>query len=307
VDRLLERSRPLYGQLVLAALLLSALSTSVYFVTHHGGIHPHGDRGGPVSVLSWLLPDALLLGRRSLQACAGLLVVGVGLWGAGRWVPWSGWLTAISFNGVVALYLESSSQVTHVAHLTGQMLLVYALWYQVCAADIRSARREGRFWSTALYPRWVYSLGVLVVGLFYGLSGVSKLLESGVDWANGTSLQLWASLWGNPDSWWTQLILRNRRFAALLQATALVGETAALPAIVWPRLRPLVGTLLIGFHIGQIAVFGWGFHANMAIIALVFLPFHAWLSRPPRERLPRVCPGHPPEPLAAPACLPPGR
>jgi hypothetical protein len=34
--------------------------------------------------------------------------------------------------------------------------------------------------------------------------------------------------------------------------------------------------LLIAFHIGQIAVFGWYFHANMVLITLCFLPVDRW-------------------------------
>jgi hypothetical protein len=49
-------------------------------------------------------------------------------------------------------------------------------------------------------------------------------------------------------------------------------------AIVSRTLRPWIGLLLIGFHIGQIAVFGWGFHANVALLALVLLPADEWLD-----------------------------
>ena len=100
-------------------------------------------------------------------ACAGSL-------------PWSGWLTALSFNAVVALYLENSSQETHVAHVAGGFLLIYALWYHFYRREIREADREGRFWRTALYPRWVYSLSVFYLGLFYGMSGFNKIAVSGV-------------------------------------------------------------------------------------------------------------------------------
>ena len=41
----------------------------------------------------------------------------------------------------------------------------------------------------------------------------------------------------------------------------------------------MVGLLLIGFHIGQICVFGWGFHTNMLMLALVFLPVYQWTPR----------------------------
>jgi hypothetical protein len=276
--RLGQRSRPHYGQLTLCALLLCALALAGYFVTHHGGGHPRGERAGPATVLSWL-PDAVLLEAGTSWACGGLFVVGAGLWLAGRGLPVSSWLAALAFTALAALHLESSSQATHVAHLTNALLLLYALWYHVEGAAIRAACRAGRFWATPLYPRWAYALSVLAVGLFYGPSGLSKLFQSGPGWANGTSLQLWATLWGDPDSPATRLILADRRVAAALQAVTLLAETGALLAVVWPRARVLVGLALLAFHAGQIAVFGWGFHANMVILALVLLPAPAWVGR----------------------------
>jgi hypothetical protein len=155
-------------------------------------------------------------------------------------------------------------------------LYIYALWYTFYADEIRAAGRERRFWTTALYPRWAYSLGVFYLGLFYGVSGVNKLATGGLGWANGTSLQLWAQLFGDKNSPFTQIILSSRATATALQWLALVGECGGLVAIVSARLRPWVGLLLIAFHVGQIAVFGWWFHANMVLIALTFLPVYDW-------------------------------
>src|SRR5262249_40477522 len=65
----------------------------------------------------------------------------------------------------------------------------------------------------------------------------------------------------------------------LMQAATLVGETGSFAAIVFPRLRPWVGLLLISFHLVTINVFGWGFHANVLILGLVFLPCYRWVPR----------------------------
>jgi hypothetical protein len=157
--------------------------------------------------------------------------------------------------------------------------LLYALWYHACRKEIAAALRERRFWRTPLYPRWVYSCSVFAVGSFYGTSGLMKWLTSGPGWANGVSMQLWTRLWGDPDSPWTRMVLDDRRFAAALQWGALVGETAGYLAIVSRRLRPWIGLLLIAFHAGQIAIFGWGFHANMLLLALVFLPVYDRMAR----------------------------
>jgi hypothetical protein len=299
LDSLGRRTRPYFGQLTLALLLFCAVPLVLYFEWHPEGIHPRGERTGPATVLS-CLPDAILLSHR-VRIGFGVLYALTGLLWLLRWgLPWSSWLCALSFLAVLCLYVENSSQVTHVAHLSAHLLLIQALWYQFYAWEIRQADARGRFWQTPLYPHWVHFLSVFAIGTFYGWSGLSKLLESGLGWANGLPLQLWANLWGEQQSLWTQLILADRRFAAILQATTLVGETAGFLAVVSRRARPWIGLLLIGFHIGQIAVFGWGFHANMLMLGLFFLPVEPLVNRwgERRETRKGIEPAAPVEPAA---------
>jgi hypothetical protein len=273
-----DRSRPHYGQLTLWSLLLCAAALCAYFQLYRPPVPAALPRTGPASVLSFL-PDALLLHDGLFRLCGLLFFLGAVPWAARVGVPWSGWLTALAFTAVVALYLERGTQATHVAHLTNQLLLLYALWYHLCAADIRRASARGRFWAEPLYPRWVGAAGVFLTGTFYGFSGLNKWLESGPSWPNGLSLQLWARLWGDPDSLWVRLLLSDRRLAAALQWVTLLAETGGFVAVVSRRLRPLIGLALIGFHAGAICVFGWGFHANLLLLALVFLPLDRWVPR----------------------------
>ena len=141
---------------------------------------------------SWAISScrAFAAGFLSLAACCG----------------WAGCASLVGLadepflHGVVALYVENVTQVTHVAHVTNMLLLLHALWYQCYHREIRAALLQRRFWTTRLYPQWVHALGVFYLGLFYGLSGLMKLLTSGPSWANGVSLQLWTNLWGDPDS-----------------------------------------------------------------------------------------------------------
>jgi hypothetical protein len=279
LDRFGARSLPHYGVLVLASLLICSVPLAAYFLLAWPGDRARGGRTGPATVISFL-PDQLLLDRRVQIACGVVFAVAACAWAAHRWLPWSAGLTALAFTAVVALYVENATQLTHVAHLTNAMLILYALWYFSCHGDISAALREHRFWRTPLYPRWMYSCSVFAVGFFYGVSGLMKWLTSGPDWANGTSLQIWAQVFPrDPTSAWTNLVVSNRALAQAMQWVALVGETAGFVAIVSRLLRPWIGLLLIGFHMGQIVLFGWGFHANMVIIALVFLPFYEWLPR----------------------------
>jgi hypothetical protein len=263
---------------VLWSLLGSGTALCAYFVFYRPLPGPLESHTGPATFLSWL-PIAVLRDRTWSYVAGSLFIVGALLWTVRRGLPWSPWLTVLGYNAAVALFLENATQATHVGHLTGSMLILYALWYQCYSREIVAADAVGRFWSTALYPRWVYRCSVFGLGLFYGLSGLSKWMQSGPSWASGLPLQLWAKLFGDPQSPFTQMILADRRMAALLSWMTLVGETAGLLAIVSRWARPWIGLLLIGFHLGQIGVFGWGFHANMLLLALVFLPVVDWLPR----------------------------
>jgi hypothetical protein len=273
-----ERSQPHFGQLTLWILLACSASLGGYFLTHRALPPQNAVRTGPATILSFL-PEWILWDQSVFAGCGVLFVVAGGLWAGRLLIPWSGWLTAGAFTAILALYHETASQATHVAHLANMLLFIHALWYHLCRGEIRTALAQDRFWNSPVYPRWVYALSVFYIGLFYGLSGLGKLLTSGLAWPNGVSLQLWASLWGDPDSFWTRLILSNRTFARGLQICTLVGETSGFLAIVSPRLRPLVGFALVGFHYGAICVFSWGFHANMVLVALFFLPFFTWIPR----------------------------
>lgn len=274
-----ELSRPYFGQLTLWVLLICAQPLCGYFLLHWSGpMSELGQRTGPASILSFL-PDSILLSRLSILLLGALFLFGALLWLAQVWIPWSGWLTSLSFTGAVALYMENATQATHVAHATNMMLLIHALWYHCYAPEIRMALAEGRFWTTPLYPRWVHAMGVFSLGMLYGLSGLMKILTSGVGWANGVPLQLWTYLWGDEASFFTPLILNHRWLAQGLQVVTLLGETGGFLAIVSRRCRPVIGLLLIGFHIGAISVFRWGFHANLSLLVLFFLPCDRWVPR----------------------------
>jgi hypothetical protein len=278
LDRLTDRTRPHFGLLALAVTLACAGALAGYFLTHQPHGLPAATRQRRVTILSGF-PDRLLLDPKLQLTCGAVFYPAAALWLAQRMIPWSATAATAAFTAVVALHVENATQLTHVAHLTNAVLIAHALWHVTCARELRAARAGGRTLAAFTYPRWTHALGVFAVGQFYGFSGWTKLLTSGPGWVNGVSMQLWVSLWGEPRSITSRLILANRSVAALLQALALGTECAALPTVFLPRLRPWVGLGLLGFHCGQISVFGWGFHANAVLIALFFLPCDRWVAR----------------------------
>lgn len=266
-----EKRTPGRAHLLHVVLLLAGLVFTAYFAVHSPATQAGALRMGPATVLSWL-PDALVLDPRLRYACFAVYVVAAGIWLAGRLVPWSGWLAAVAFTSAMALHHEAWDQTNHTTHLTAVLLITCALWYHFEASGIRRARAEQSFLSTPLYPRWAYELSILTVGLFYGWAGLSKLLDSGLGWPNGVSLQLWVREFGDPSSLFGAALLANRPLAVALQVTTLAVELAALLAIVIPRLRLLVGLGLTAFHAGVVLVFGWGFHANAVIVLILLIP-----------------------------------
>ena len=130
--------------------------------------------------------------------------------------------------------------------------------------DARSGRRRS-------CPRWVSLASIAYIGVFHTAAGLSKLSFSGSGWATGTSLQLWTYLWGYRWSPTTQLILASRTFTQVLQVLTLVVETAGVLAI-FPRLRVWIGLGLVGFYLGVLATFDYGFQFNALLTAALFLP-----------------------------------
>lgn len=270
---LFRRERPHYGQVSLWLILLACL----FLLGQTWCCSPLMPSGQAVTLLSWLPPDWLDDGW--LYSIASVLCVASALcWLAQVLLPWSSWSTLISFTVAIAVHQEQLTYVDHMFQLSNQVLVVYALWYQFEHAAIRAALRVGAFWSRPLCPRWVRLLPLLLVGLFYFQTGFNKLSVSGVGWVNGVSLQLWVDVFGR-DGLLSELVLSSRGLARFLQGAALAVELAALLALPSRRLRTLVGCVLIGFHIGQVQLFGWAFHANALLIALTYLPVDRLLSR----------------------------
>lgn len=273
LDRLGQRTLPHHGQLVLWALLGAAV-----FLTGHTTPWARGEpTGATVTILS-SLPRAWLESPALHTALRGAVWAGALLWLAQVLIPWSAWVTVLAFTALVAQYEENLTYVDHMFHVTNMLLIVHALWYHLCATDIRAALRRGTFWTEPLYPRWVRAAGLLSIGVFYSLVGVNKLLESGLDWVNGTSLQLWALAFGRPSAA-RDLLLAHRPLAVALQAVTLAAETLALVAVAWPWPRALIGALLVGFHLGQHVLFGWAFHGNTLLLVLLLFPVAEALDR----------------------------
>ena len=266
-----ERSLPHFGQLATWLLLGAALWLAGY---------PYdiavGPRQGLASLLSWL-PGKVLASPASFWVARGALVLGVCLWFWRKFLPWSCWLTVIAVTSLWSLHVENSWHTNHCFQMTNNLLFIQALWETLCAPDIRAATAAGKYWQTPLYPRWVTLAAVAYIGIFHTTAGLSKLSFSGLGWANGTSLQIWTHLWGRSWSPTTWLILNSRTFTQVLQATTLVVETCGALAV-FPRLRTWIGLATVGFYVGVLLTFDYGFQFNLLFTALYLLPVERWVA-----------------------------
>jgi hypothetical protein len=280
---LFRRSRPHFGVIALWATLLACIRLSGLLLPGQG--IPSGDR---LTLLSWA-PAAVRLNPALVHGAVVLFVCLALAWMVQALLPWSAVGAAAAFTVAVALTQEQSFFVDHMFHLANLALWSLALWYAICRKEIGAALAAGRFWMEPLLPGWLHALLVFHVAWLYGLAGISKLLDSGLDWPNGVSLQLWVLLWGKPGAVKTA-ILSSRALAQALQWGALSAEVSALPLAFLRRGRIASALALLGFHVGQQVIFGWWFVGNMVVIALALLPIHAFVCARVERWVPRGLP-----------------
>lgn len=287
-----HRQLPHFNQLVLAVLWISAGTLALCPFTLH-----EGPREGIASLL-WWLPDGVVRSPAVWLIARGLLLAGTVLWLAGRWLPWSCWLTVGAYHFLWSLHVETTYQTAHIFHVPGTLLWFQALWHTADAPLIRRLRAAGSFWQQPLVPRWLTLASIAYLGIFHTAAGLSKLAASGWSWPNGLSLQLWVYLWGYRASPTTQLLLASRTLARALQWFTLLVELAGVLAVI-PRLRPWIGAGLVLFYLGVLTTFPYGFQFNAILTALYLLPCEVWLTSAIMQRKqPAASRGLPPEPRA---------
>jgi hypothetical protein len=259
-------SRPHFGQAVTWLLLyiVLAFTPAVWPI-------PTGERIGPATVLS-VLPTKVLSQPLLFAVLQWTLKISAILWACRLLIPWSCWMTALAFTAVVSFCHENSSVMSRTSNISNMLLIIHAMWYHFYRREIATSFSAGTFWNTSLYPQWAFSLSVFYIGLYYTYAGVTKLATSGLDWANGLSLQLWVYLWGVSDSPLREVILSNRTIAKIFQIMTLTVESSAILALLCPRVRLFIGISLLGFHFGIFNLLGYRFPYNVLWIAVFFLP-----------------------------------
>lgn len=246
--------------------------------------HQVGERLGAGSVFGFL-PVELLQSTWLYHSARVVLFLSALLWACYRAVPWSSWLTAIAFTLVWSLRMENTSHAAHIFNASNMLIFIHAMWFHFYRRPIRDSIRERRFWTSQTYPEWVFQLSLFYLCWFHTWAGLTKIQESGFDWGNGLSLQIWVYLWGAKQSPTTQLLLSSRTLTRLLQTGALIFETTAILGIFSKWFRWIVGFNLLGFYLGVLTTFiGYGFHINAILVALFLLPTRELIMRWEKSR-----------------------
>lgn len=271
-DWLAVRRPPLFGLLLLWALLAVGL---------HGLTRLHLAPPAPslerLTLLGWLLPDAVLRSRLLFDGLRVLFAVASLLWVARRLLPASAWVATLSFLGAVSMAIEASAYTEHQHHAVTVLLGVQAVWFTVerRAFQRTSRARLRELLRQPLEPDWVAFAGLYYLAVTHTLAGLCKLRHAGLGWANGVSLQLWIHDEPGPRGWLggllAGLLMSDRRLALALQAAALAIETLAVLACLGGRLRRAIGVALLGLHLGIELVFGFEFYGTLVAVLILMV------------------------------------
>ena len=265
---LFDRATPRFGQISVWVLLSFAIVLALTPIEFNSGIRSET----PATMFSWL-PASLIQSQIFFTSVRVALIASSVLWAMRIWIPWSCWLTVLTFTLMWSLRMENLTNGAHIFNVTNMLLVIHAMWFHFYRDEIKDGISQGTFWTDRNYPRWAFWLSVFYLGWFHSLAGFTKLACCGFGWGNGTSLQLWVNLFGWKASPFAQLILFDSRLTAVLQTGALAIECLSILAIFHWSTRYLVGLGLFGFYVGVLGTFvTFGFHFNAILVALFLLP-----------------------------------
>ncbi len=183
----------------------------------------------------------------------------------------------------------------------GLALLVLTLLVETHAALVHGPSRP-YFFCGALLLAWLGGVGfaralrrpdperfaeaaaIGTLAAIYVSAGLSKLLHSGLSWADQRTLRAIvlahhrisdASLAGA----YARCIASRPWLAQAMATLTLVVQLGAVLYLVGPRLRALWGALLLGFHVHVTIFTGIGYLEAKLLVALFSYPWPAWLAR----------------------------
>lgn len=180
--------------------------------------------------------------------------------------------------GFLFLHLQyaarySLGEIPHSSNMLGMTLLGLALAMLV----FRDDRHQRRF---------TFGFAYFFIGLGYSLAGVSKLVGTGWDWADGHHLWMWVYEKGIDSMAKTGALEFNVLQEVILSSQAIatvflvIGLTTELFAFLlwWKKFRLPVMLGIVALHIGIYLVMNIFFTLAVYELVLLALPWPAWLD-----------------------------
>lgn len=184
---------------------------------------------------------------------------------------------------VLALLSESLAAVAHGPSrpyfFVGAMLLGWLLGTAVA----RAAHRPGLA-GLAAEQRLAEAGAIAALAAIYSAAGLSKLLHSGVSWADERTLRAIVLTHhrisdDSPAAAYAHFVAARPRLGQAMAIATLVVQLGAPLYLVGPRLRALWGALILGFHLHITVLTGIGYAQAKLLTLLFSFPWPQLLAR----------------------------
>ena len=240
----------------------------------------------------------LFAGSPLLRVALGLIAIGAAV--AFSWKPGrvKAALVALVCTGVNYTFTaEFTGSVPNVLVCTGLCLMAWMATFVVARLIWRPADRPADF--LIRVERLAAVAALAAFGVYFAKAGLSKYLNSGWDWTDGSKIRALMLMYAYPPDSLIggvqEAILHSATLARVLATVTLLGQIGGIIFPFTRKGRVLVGTILLGFEVSVYFLSGIFAPGNIILILGFSYPWHR-LGKRGREadddrrplRLPRV-------------------
>jgi hypothetical protein len=195
-----------------------------------------------------------------------LVLVAVGLFARPALVA------VLALQMVQEAWTNSLGKVTHAT-----LPLLYTLFFLALSpcdrvGSVRALLRGRPAEPCSSDARWPIELSFVALAAYYAKAGVAKLVDGGLGWADGSTLQFHLVTNGSGPAMW---LAGHLALCRLLSTAVLVFELGAPLGILRP-LRPIVLAAGVCFHVGTSVFLGitfWPVVALYPVFVSIFVPW----------------------------------
>lgn len=185
----------------------------------------------------------------------------------------------IAFTFVIG-HSHSFGEFHHIETIPAILLLLLALSPSGAVLSIDNRRRRTPLRATSPFAGWPLKATAWVFSMVYLSAAASKMLGSGIEWLNGTTLQRYlmvnALYWDQPLGVW---VAEQFAMVKALGWFTIAFEATFFVVLLRPRLGPVYALLGTGLHVGIWLTMKAPFIAYLPCYA-VFVPWSRLVARP---------------------------